>query len=78
MSPSTRLVVLKNAKPDSGKLKALANVVRALLPGVLLIVAPMDASALKVSDDSISLDAEVVDADPLAVAVALVRGSTSR
>ncbi len=79
MASAVRLVVvLKTSMPSMRKVRLLAQVVRALVPGVLLVVAPIDTSAFNVPENSIALDAEVVEADPLAVAVALHRGAAQR
>jgi hypothetical protein len=79
MTPAAMpLIILKTTRPSLNKVRLLAQVVRALVPGVLLVIAPMDASILKLPEDFITLDAEVVEADPLAVAVALHRGAGYR
>ncbi len=72
-----RIVVLRAGGANPAGVSVLARWIRAMLPTVLLIVAPAGASAPETPDDAISLDAQEIESGPLSVADALVRAAAT-
>ncbi len=75
--PPKRIVVLRAAGANPAGVRAMARWIRAMLPTVLLIIAPAGTTAPETPDDAIALDAQEIESGPLSVADALVRAAAT-
>ncbi|BDG08384.1 hypothetical protein [Anaeromyxobacter paludicola] len=76
---SSRVILLAGAGASRRRVRELLRWTRALVPAVVLVASPGDASARSTGEDGIELNAESIASGPLALAHALVRaaGATS-
>ncbi len=70
---TSTVVVLRASKRNSHRAHIIARWVRTLLPTVLLVVTPFDATSAPTREDAIVLDADEVTLDPLSLVDTIAR-----
>ncbi len=70
---TSTVVVLRASKRNGERARIIARWIRTLLPTVLLVVTPFDATSAAAREDAIVLDADEVTLDPLSLVDTIAR-----